>query len=76
MEITHNKTSKTKTGEGFYLLGNKSCLGFHLINVIDDDGSHRDDLRGPGGHDRHQDEEEDRILARRPQQLLGNQRSG
>ena len=47
-----------------------------LIDVVDDYGRYRDDLRRAGGHDRHQDQEQDGVLARGPQQLLGHERRG
>ena len=46
-----------------------------LVHVVDDDGGHGDDLRRAGGHDGHQDEEEDGVLSSGSQQLLGHQRS-
>ena len=57
-------------------LYNNDLVAPDLIDVIDDDGGYRDDLRRAGGHDRHQDQEQDGVLARGPQQLLGHERRG
>ena len=47
-----------------------------LVDVIDDNGGHSNDLGGPGGHDSHQDEEEHGVLSGGAEELLSHKRSG
>ena len=47
-----------------------------LVNIVDKDGGHSDDLGGASRHDGHEDEEEHGVLSSCAQQLLGHQWSG
>ena len=46
-----------------------------LVDIVDNNGGHSDHLGRPGGHDRHQNEEQHGVLSRGAEQLLSHQRS-
>ena len=47
-----------------------------LVDIVDKDGGHSDDLGGASRHDGHEDEEEHGVLSSCAQQLLGHKWSG
>ena len=47
-----------------------------LVNIVDKNGGHSNDLSGASGHDGHEDEEEHCVLSSGAEQLLSHQRSG
>ena len=51
-------------------------LDVGLVDVVDDDGGHSDDLGRASRHDSHKDKEEHGVLSGGSKELLGNQGSG